>query len=69
VIEPENRVEFVVGQRPVGRGHGAEYIRVEIDLIERNGVMEAIVKVVSHRSTSSPQALAKLFLTGYGPPP
>jgi len=54
VIEPENRVKFVVGQRPVGRGHGAEDICVEVDLIQRNGVVEAIVKVVSHRPTSLP---------------
>jgi hypothetical protein len=66
MIEPENRVEFVLGERPISRGYRAEDIRVEVDLIECDGVVEAIVKFLSHRSTSSPPALAPLSLTGYG---
>jgi len=56
VIEPENRVEFVVRQRPVGRCHRAEHVGVEVDLVERDEVMEAIIEIVSHRSTSVAEA-------------
>jgi len=52
VIEPENRVEFIVGERPVCRGHRGQHVGVKVDLVKRDGIGEAIVKVVSHRSTS-----------------
>jgi hypothetical protein len=56
VIEPENRVELVVGQRPVGRGHRTQHVGVEVDLVQRDGIVEAIVEIVSHRFTSVAEA-------------
>jgi len=52
VTHPEHRVDLVVGQRPVGGGYRAQHVREQVDLVERYGIVEAIVEVVSHRSTS-----------------
>ena len=49
----EHRVDLVVGERPVSGGNRAQHVREEVNLIERDGIVETIVEVVSHRSTSS----------------
>src|SRR5262245_11992334 len=48
----EHRVDLVVGQRPVGRGHRAQHVAVQADLVKRDGIVEPVVKVISHGSTS-----------------
>jgi len=50
--ESENGIEFVVSQRPVGGRDSAQHIGVQVDLIEGDGVVQAIVEIVSHRHTS-----------------
>jgi hypothetical protein len=45
-------VDLVVGQRPVGSGDRAQHVREQVNLVERDGIMEPIVEIVSHRSTS-----------------
>jgi hypothetical protein len=52
VTHAKHRVDLVVGQRPVGRGYRAQHVGEQLDLVERDGIMEAIVEVISHRSTS-----------------
>jgi hypothetical protein len=52
VTDAEYRVDLVVGQRPVGGGDRAQDVREQVNLIEGHGIVETIVEVVSHRSTS-----------------
>ena len=52
VTQTEYHVYLVVGQRSVGRSDRAEHVGIEVDFVQRNGVVKAIVKVISHRSTS-----------------
>jgi len=52
VTHAKYRVDLVVGQRPVGSGNRAQHVREQVNLIERDSVVETIVEVVSHRSTS-----------------
>jgi hypothetical protein len=66
VIEPENGVEFVVGQRPVGHRHRAQHVGDQVDLVKRDGIMEAIVDVVSHRFTSIAEAGRQVACQGTG---
>ncbi|MGN6794942.1 MAG: hypothetical protein ACTHJW_21355, partial [Streptosporangiaceae bacterium] len=56
MIESQNRVELVVGQRPVGRGDRAQHVGIEVNLVEGDGIMKAIVEVVSDRFTSVAEA-------------
>jgi len=52
VTYAEHRVDLVVGQRPVGSGNRAQHVGEQVNLVERDGIVETIVEVVSHRSTS-----------------
>jgi hypothetical protein len=52
VTKAEDGIDLVVGQRPVGGGNRAQHVREQVNLVERDGIMETIVEVVSHRSTS-----------------
>jgi len=52
VTHAEYRVDLVIGQRPVGGGNRAQHVREQVDLVKRDSIVEAIVEVVSHRSTS-----------------
>jgi hypothetical protein len=61
----EHRVDLIVGQRPVGRRYRAQHVGEQLDLIERDGIMDAIVEVVSHRSTSV--AIAEVLARGRPP--
>jgi hypothetical protein len=69
VIEPENRIEFIVGQRPVDRGDRAQHVGIKVDLVERDGVVKAIIEVVSHRFTSVAEAGSSRCLPEYGQTP
>jgi hypothetical protein len=48
MIESENRVQFIVGQTPVACGDRAQHVGIEGDLVERDGVVKAVVEVISH---------------------
>lgn len=48
----EHRVDLVVGERPVRRRHRAQHVAVQADLVKRDGVVESVIKVFAHRSTS-----------------
>jgi hypothetical protein len=50
--QPEHLVKLRPGQRPVGGCHGAQYLRVQLDLIERDTVVKTEVDVVFQRHTS-----------------
>ena len=39
--QAEYLVEFVIGQRPVARRDGTEYLRVQLDLVECHSVVDA----------------------------
>jgi len=52
VTHAEHRVDLIVGQRPVGSGNRAQHVREQVNLVERDGIVETIVEVISHRSTS-----------------
>jgi len=52
VTKAKHRVDLIVGQSPVGGGDRAQHVGVQVDLVERYGVVEAIVEVISHRFTS-----------------
>jgi hypothetical protein len=60
--EAEYRVDLVVGEGTVRGGHRAQNIAIKTDLIERDGVLEPVVKVVPHGSTSVARQI--LVLTG-----
>jgi hypothetical protein len=68
VTKAEDGIDLVVGQRPVGGGNRAQHVREQVNLVERDGIMETIVEVVSHRSTSVAIAgPARGCLPGYEP--
>jgi hypothetical protein len=69
VIESKDRVQFIIGQRSVDRGDRAQHVRVQVDLVERDGIVKAIVEVVSHRFTSVAEAGPSRCLPGYGQTP
>ena len=48
--DPEDLIEFLRGERPVGRGHRAQYLGVQLDLIQRDSVVNAQVQVLSQRA-------------------
>jgi hypothetical protein len=52
----EHRVDLGVGQPAVSRRNRAEHLGIQINLIERHGVVNAVVEVCPQRSTSCSQA-------------
>ena len=66
MIEPEHRVDLVVGQWPVGRSDRAKHIGIEVDLVQCDGIVQAVVEVVPHRPTSVAAACRSGCLPGYG---
>ena len=48
--DSEDLVEFLCGERAVGGGDGAEYFRVEFDLVERHAVVDSQIETLSHRA-------------------
>jgi len=43
-------VKFSVGQRPVGRGDGAEHIGVQVDLIQGDAVVNTKIQLSRNRA-------------------
>jgi hypothetical protein len=52
VTQAEHRINLIVGERPVRGGDCAQHVGIQVDLVKRHGVVEAIVEVISHRFTS-----------------
>jgi mycothiol synthase len=52
MLKAEHGVDLGVGQRAVHRRDGAQHLGVQVDLGERDDVVDALVKAFSHRSTS-----------------
>jgi len=51
--EAKHRVDLVIGERSVRSRHRAQHLAVQADLVEGNGIVEAVIKVFSHVSTSA----------------
>ncbi len=54
--DPQDLIEFLVGQRPLADGHGTEHFGIQFDLIQRNAVGDAKVEMLAHRAHLHRQA-------------
>jgi mycothiol synthase len=49
-LDAQNLVELLRRERTVSGGDGAEYLRIEFDLVERHAVVDSQIETLSHRA-------------------
>src|ERR1700733_16039750 len=63
--QPEHPVELLVGQRLVTGRHGTQHLGVQLDLIQRDPVVNAEINLLGHRVHLQPKWPADMFPSGY----